>query len=82
MKKTTTKTPSTEFDTLDESSFSSLYEITAKTADGRKTVRCVLEACRAGEAREIFDSIPEIRGLGFEVAEIKRIMHGIYWVRS
>ena len=77
----TTKNPSTVFDTRDTSNFSSLYEITAKIADG-KTIQCVLEACKAREALEVFNSIPEIRGLGLEVAEIKRVMHGVYWVRS
>ncbi|MBP1596650.1 MAG: hypothetical protein H6Q05_2027 [Acidobacteria bacterium] len=67
----------TEFDDLDQSSHSSLYEITARV-DG-KIRRIVLEATNRKEAEEIFRSLPSI-GSDTPVIEIKRTMWGIYWV--
>ncbi len=70
--------PATEYDSLDQSSFSSMYEVTARNQKN-ETFRCVLEACRTSEAQEIFYSLPGTNGM--LITDVKRIMHGIYWIQ-
>ena len=55
---------------------SGLYELTI-CRDGWIR-RVVFEAYNPSEAREIFYSLPNIHG--YEILEIERIPHGIYWV--
>ncbi len=71
--------PSTEYDSMDQSSFSSMYEVTARNHKN-ETFRCVLEACRKQEAQEIFYSLPGTNGM--LITDVKRIMHGIYWIQG
>ncbi len=71
--------PATEYDSIDQSSFSSMYEVTARDQKN-ETFRCVLEACSKQEAQEIFYSLPGTNGM--LVTDVKRIMHGIYWIHG
>ena len=68
----------TEFDGIDQSGLSALYEITAEI--GGTVRQAILEASRGREAEEIFFSIPGIDRGTDRIIGIKRIMHGIYWV--
>ncbi len=71
--------PATEYDSMDQSSFSSMYEVTARNQEN-ETFRCVLEACRKQEAQEIFYSLPGAGGM--LITDVKRVMHGIYWIQG
>ena len=56
---------------------SGLYELVIRQDDG-KIRMVVFEAFNPSEAREIFHSLPGVQG--YDILEIERIPHGIYWV--
>ena len=69
----------TEFDTLDSSSLGALFEISIRTDIGDQR-KVILEASSKSEAEEIFFSLPGTRGCRIE--DLRRVLHGIYWVND
>ncbi len=68
------------FDSMDRSGYGSLFEIVARDSQGEE-FRCVLEADNKREAREIFCSLPGVRG-EMEIRQVNRLLDNFYWAQD
>jgi hypothetical protein len=56
------------------------YEISFKISDNGQVKKAILQASSNSEAIEMFNSLPQLRGIKTEIAEVKAVCGNVYFI--